>query len=213
MMPARPMTHFVVGQPGFTLAALQAFFNAMRGLGHAGEGGQRGLRWPVGEVKVDLDDLLPVAILIPDHHHRFLMAFLTLRGTRHHSPFGDIDHQWPFGTIAHVDGRPSILRQRRAPLIDALPGTRGTPAPPADAGGAVSRSRSNVLPGTASRYRSLRLSSRRRNQYGRPISSSPAIHACGSAVVSRIRGHAPEVLRGLALWEPRGLRPFFAPQG
>ena len=50
MMPAHPMAYFVVGQPGFTLATLQAFFNAMCGLRHPGKGGQRGLRRSIGEV-------------------------------------------------------------------------------------------------------------------------------------------------------------------
>jgi hypothetical protein len=76
-------------------------------------------------------DILPVAIPSPDHHHRFLMAFLTLRGARHHPPFDEIDPQRPLGAGAHVDGRPGILRQRGVPRLDALPGTRGASAPSA----------------------------------------------------------------------------------
>ena len=52
---------------------------------------------------------------------------------------------------------------------------------PAYAGSAVSRSRIAVCEGTASRYRSCKAVRRRRNQDGRPISSSPALHRWGSA--------------------------------
>jgi hypothetical protein len=62
------------------------------------------------------------------------------------------------------------------------PGGVGGRRRPLDAAGAVSRSRLKVWPGTARLERSPRRSSRRRNQYGRPISSSPALHPCGSCV-------------------------------
>jgi hypothetical protein len=50
---------------------------------------------------------------------------------------------------------------------------------PLEVGGAASRARIHVVPGTASSERSPRRARRRRNHYGRPIASSPAIHPCG----------------------------------
>jgi hypothetical protein len=53
---------------------------------------------------------------------------------------------------------------------------------PLDAGGAVSRSRLQVWPGTASLERAPQPWSRRRNHYGRPLASSPALPPGGSRV-------------------------------
>jgi hypothetical protein len=53
MMSARPIADLIIRQAGFTLAALQAFFKAMCGLGHLGKFGQRGLGSSIGEIKVD----------------------------------------------------------------------------------------------------------------------------------------------------------------
>ena len=137
MMPARPMAHCVVGQLGCTLAALPACFKAMCGLGHAGQGGQRGRRRPMGEIHVDVHDLLPVAIPSPDHHHRFLMAFLTLRGARHHPPFDEIDPQRPLGrqrarrwSSRHPAPARCSTARRVARDARGVGPVRGTPAAP-----------------------------------------------------------------------------------
>ena len=64
MMRARPISYLIIRQAGFTLAALQAFFNAMFGLGHPGKRGQRCLDPAIGEVRVDFHHLLLVSIPI-----------------------------------------------------------------------------------------------------------------------------------------------------
>jgi len=72
------------------------------------------------------------------------------------------------------------LQARHSPPRRVARAASGDGPRPLDAGGAVSTSRLNVLPGTASLERSPQPWSRRRNQDGRPIASSPALHPCGS---------------------------------
>src|SRR5713101_7310725 len=50
MLPASPMAHFIVGQTGFALAALEAFFDAMGGFGYPGQFPPRRLRRSVGQI-------------------------------------------------------------------------------------------------------------------------------------------------------------------
>ena len=61
-----------------------------------------------------------------------------------------------------------------------MKGLRGRGPRPEYSGGGASRSRISVFEGTASRYRLPRLRNSSRKPEGRPISSSPAIHMCGS---------------------------------
>jgi hypothetical protein len=97
------MAHFVVRQACLALAALQALFNTMFRFGHARKCCQRGLGRPIGEIKVDFDHLFGVALAIPDHHQRLLMAFLVLRGARHHPPFDDVNDQRSFGSNSNFE--------------------------------------------------------------------------------------------------------------
>src|SRR2546428_8327564 len=152
MVPSGPMAHCVVRQACLALAALQALFNTMFRFGYACKRCQRCLGRPIGEIQVDFDPLCSVALAIPYHHHRLLMAFLALRGARDHSPFDDVNDQRSFGPIAHVESRPGLCGQRGLPLLETLPGALRAAAPAA--GGVASRSRLHVLPGTASIYRS-----------------------------------------------------------
>ena len=80
LLPASPMAHFIVGQTGFALAALEAFFDALGGLGYPGQFPPRRLGRSVGQIRIDLHHLLVVAVTITDHHHQFLVALLTIFG-------------------------------------------------------------------------------------------------------------------------------------
>ena len=68
MMPSGPMAHFIVGQTGFAFAPLETFFDTMFRFGHPGQLPKRG-RWiGIGQIIVDLHDL--VLIAVPVAYHR-----------------------------------------------------------------------------------------------------------------------------------------------
>src|SRR6266702_7035252 len=131
MMPPRPMTDLIVRYPGFTLAALEACFDAMFGCGHTGQLPQRCLRRGVGQRKIDLHHLLVVSVAVASHDEQFLVALLPPRRPRHHTSCHHVDHQRPCGAVAHVEPLPGALFKRRTPRLDALPGRRQATAPPA----------------------------------------------------------------------------------
>src|SRR5712671_7557192 len=130
MVPARPMADLIVGQASLTLAPLETLFNTMLRLRHPGEGPQRRLRLGIGQVKIHFHHLVAVALTITAYYHHLRVAFLALGRPRYHPSFDEVDHQWAFGPVAYVNRRPSVGRQRGAPLIDPLPRALRT-APPA----------------------------------------------------------------------------------
>ena len=153
-----------------------------------------------------LHDLLVVAVAVAHHDQHLRVALLTPVGSRHHASFDHVDHQGTFGPIADVDPPPGLSRQAVAHVATPCQGRLGRRPLPLYSGSAVSRSRINVFEGTANRYRLPKAASRRRNQDGRPISSSPAIHPCGSRprcppASPRPTGDACGSLGGL--WAPR----------
>ena len=56
VLPADPVTNFVVGHAGFAFAAFEALFNPMGRFGHAHEFQQRGAFGRVAQVVVALHD-------------------------------------------------------------------------------------------------------------------------------------------------------------
>src|SRR5579871_3234876 len=62
MMPAAPRANFVIGQAGFALASLQAFFDAVLGLADAREFGQGGVVRGVRQVVVVLQRSIPLTL-------------------------------------------------------------------------------------------------------------------------------------------------------
>jgi hypothetical protein len=123
------MTDLLVRSPRFTLAAREACFEAMFGFGHTGQRPQRCLRRGVGQRKLDLPHLLLVAVAVASHDSPFLSALLPPRRPCHHTSFDHVDHQRPFGAVAHVDPLPGALCKRCTPRRDALPGRRRETAP------------------------------------------------------------------------------------
>src|SRR5881296_2538210 len=130
MVPARPMAHLIVRSPGFALAALEAFFNAMFGFGDLRTLPKRCLRRRVGQIIIDLHDPIVVALTVAYHHHQLLIALLTPMGARHHPSFDAVTYQWPFRPIAYINAPPGFLVKRLTPRRHALPGTIG-PSPSA----------------------------------------------------------------------------------
>jgi hypothetical protein len=106
---------------GFALAALDTCFDAMCGFGHPGQCPLRRLRCSIGQIIIHLHHLLVVAVPGADHHQQFLIALLTPMGPRHHTSCDHLDHQWPFGAIAHVDPLPGLLVEPLAPHRHAVP--------------------------------------------------------------------------------------------
>jgi len=178
MVPTCPMAHLIIGQTGFTLAALETFFHTMFRCGHPGTFLQGRLGCRVGQGIIHLHDLLLSTVAGAEHHQRLLIALLTPMGTRCHASFDHVDDQGALRSIADVDPLPGVIAECLTPLCQGRLGRRPRPR---DSGTSVSRSRRNVLAGTANRSRSPKVASRRRNHEGRPIASSPAIQRCGSA--------------------------------
>ena len=63
MVPALPVTHFIVSQPGLALGALEAFFDALFGFGGPGELGVGRVRTGIGQVVIGLEDVL-IAVFV-----------------------------------------------------------------------------------------------------------------------------------------------------
>ena len=93
MLPAGPVAHLIVGQTGFALAALDAFFDTMCGFGHPGQFWQRGPRGGVGQVIIHLHHLLLVSVTVAYDHQQLLVALLTSMGSGDHASFDNVDHQ------------------------------------------------------------------------------------------------------------------------
>src|SRR5262245_17494566 len=125
MLPTRPMAHLIIRQPGFALASLEAFFDAMFRFGHPRQFLQRCLRHRVGQIVVHLHHLLVVAVAVAEHHQYFLVALLTTMGSRDHTALHGLHYQRAFGTIAYIDSTPDLIRKRLPPRLDAAPGPLG----------------------------------------------------------------------------------------
>src|SRR6059036_925583 len=125
MLPARPIAHLIVGQTGFALASLEAFFDAMFRFGYLRTFPQRRLRRSVGQIIIHLHHLLVVSVAVAYHHQHLFVALLTPMGSRHHTSFDHLDHQGTFTPIAHVDPAPDLISKRLAPGLNVLPGTFG----------------------------------------------------------------------------------------
>src|SRR5438445_13772775 len=129
MLPACPIAHLIISQPGFALASLEAFFDAMFGFGHPREFPKRRLRWSVGERIIHLHHLFLVSVTVAYHHHHLLVARLTPMGSGHHTSLDHLNHQRTFTPVAHIDPAPGLITKRLAPGRDALPGPRGPTTP------------------------------------------------------------------------------------
>src|SRR6266446_4327285 len=131
LLPDGPMAYLIIGQTRFALATLETFFDAMFSLGHSGQLIQQGLRDRIGQIIVHFHDLILVAVTGAYYRQQFLVALLPPMGSGDHTPFGRLDHQRPFRTIADIDTPPGRILKRLAPGHDALPGACGvTPLPP-----------------------------------------------------------------------------------
>ena len=103
MMPALPVTDFVVGETRFALGTLDTLFDAMLGLGRAGELRFLGLRIGVGHVVIGLDDTLGVTFSETDDDQDFCVTFLPLVRAPDHTTLDDLDDERTFRAVAHID--------------------------------------------------------------------------------------------------------------
>ena len=152
MVPAFPIANLVVGQAGFALGALDAFLDAMFGLGNAGELGQFHVRRGIRQIVVGFDHASVFAVAVTNHDQHFFMAFLPSVVAPHDASLDDLDHERTFGAVAHIDLRPGFLRSatrpngRRAARVASVVGRDRN-----SGGSSTSRSRINVFDGTANR--------------------------------------------------------------
>jgi hypothetical protein len=68
----------------------------------------------------------PGRVTVAAAYQRLRGALVTPMGSRDHASLPRFHHQRTFTAIAHLDPVPGWLRQRLAPGLDVLPGTRGT---------------------------------------------------------------------------------------
>ena len=175
VMPPQPIADLVIAQARFALAAVEAFFDAVFGLGNASELLERGVGGGVREVVVVLESSIRLAFTRDEQH--FLRTCAARRCAGLDAAHRGVDHEWSLLAITHVERRPGCAAHQRSTRCH---GTLGWRPRPEYFGGATSRSRINMFEGTASRYRSLRVRKASRNGPQRPISSSPAIQPCGN---------------------------------
>ncbi len=131
LLPAGPIAYLIISQTRFALAPLEACFDAVFSLGHAGQLLPRGLRDCIGQIIVHFHDLILVAVTGAYHRQQFLVTLLPPMGSGDHTPFDHLDHQRPFRAVADIEAPPGRIVKRLAPGHNALPGARGvTPLPP-----------------------------------------------------------------------------------
>jgi len=127
VVPTPPIANLVLGKPRLAFRALETLLDAMLGLYDAGQLSQRRFGCGVREVVVVLHR--SIALLFAHHHQQL---FGTIAAPIAFCPDARLDglrYQRAFRAVAHVDRRPGVLRQRRAPPIHADIGNLGaTPA-------------------------------------------------------------------------------------
>ena len=95
---------------------------------------------------------------------------------QHFDPIQPGNDERSLRAVAHIDLGPRGGRLSVSHVETLCHGRFGGRPRPVPAGGSTSRSRIDVLLGTANRFCSCNARKSRRNQLGRPISSSPVIH-------------------------------------
>ena len=175
MMPSNPVPNLIIGQARVTLRPPEALLDAMLGFRHPGQ--------LLQDARVRVREIIVMFVCSSACSSRgttaLLGAFAPRFGAGPDPSFDRFDDQGPFGP-----SRTSILvqafRQRLAPAIQPRERNLGMWSRPEYPGGGASKSRTNMFEGTANRYCSFRVRKSRRNPELRPISSSPAIQACGN---------------------------------
>ena len=120
MVPTLPRSHLVVGQPCFALGTLQAFFDAMLRLEHAGEFRHGSGQCRVGEQVI----VFPGSVRLPlaEHHQQFRHVRHSAFHARLHQRPSNLHHHRPSLAIADLDGLPRRCRQGSAPAVHTSEG-------------------------------------------------------------------------------------------
>ena len=121
VVPALPVANLVVGQTRFALGALDTFFDAVFGFGHAGELHGVSISSCVGQVVIGLDDVSGVTFPETDDNQDFCVTFLPLVRSRDHATLDHLDDERAFRAVAHIDLGPDAFADRSNPLVDARP--------------------------------------------------------------------------------------------
>src|SRR6516225_10330075 len=118
MVPTRPGANLVVGQTGFTLAALNALFDAVLGFGNASEFLARCVGGAIGQVIVVLQRARWFGRAC-DNQRLFGANPFTV-GLGDDARHGHFDDQRSMMSIANVDPHPSLRGKCRGPMTDLL---------------------------------------------------------------------------------------------
>ena len=149
MMPGDPVSHLIVRQTGFSFGSLEAFFDAMRRLGHPGEFRQRHV---IGRVRQIIINLVCFIRLTFSRDKQYLVRSCATRvGPGLDPSLHRFDHQRSLLPIPHIDFGPSVFRQHRAPLIHSHERILGMSTSSRVLRRGASMSRISVFEGTASR--------------------------------------------------------------
>src|SRR6516164_2215045 len=117
VMPTTPIANLVVRQAGFALPALDGFFPAMGGQGDARKRLLGSFTRSVRQVKVILGHAL--FIQRADDYHCFFVSHDAPADLRLHATGGHLYFRRPFVSVANMDSRPSVGRERITPMVDA----------------------------------------------------------------------------------------------
>src|SRR6516165_2247624 len=115
MMSPFPGSHLIVGQTCLSLGTLQAFLNAVLGLGHSDKLRQR--RLPRGDGQVVIVLPTSISLPLPDYYQGLLRTDAASIHLGLHARFHGLHYQRPFLPVAHVDCRQSFFRQNCRPVL------------------------------------------------------------------------------------------------
>src|ERR1700704_3483294 len=104
VMPATPVANFVMRQPGFALATLDGFFNAMGGQRNTGKLLHPSIGWGVREKEIVLCHA-PFVQRANDHQSLFVFHH-ALANLGLYAAHGYFDFQRSLFSVANIDSRP-----------------------------------------------------------------------------------------------------------
>src|SRR5208337_17694 len=116
-MPGHPVSHLIVPQAGLPLGPLKALLDAMCRLGNTRQFFQRDVWVRIRQVIIKFEAI--IRLTLPRHEQQLLRASSSALSPSLYPTFHRVDHQRSFLSVTHLDLGPSVLRQGRAPFIQA----------------------------------------------------------------------------------------------
>src|SRR5271166_782602 len=116
-MPGHPVSHLIVPQAGLPLGPLKALLDAMCRLGNARQFFQRDVWVRIRQGIIKFEAI--IRLTLSRHEQQLLGASSSALSPSLYPTFHRVDHQRSFLAVTHLELGPSVLRQGRAPLIQA----------------------------------------------------------------------------------------------